>query len=91
MSGRVFTRTMDDGVKITDPLDQRERVVEQEFCLHAHAHFMARNLDDAMAKLAAHFAEQARSDEGGKTFHAGQVTVGYSRSIHAEPVSEATH
>jgi hypothetical protein len=96
MSGKIYTRTMDDAVKVSDPMDKR--VKETEFCLTAHVHFMATDMNEAMAKLAEYFANSAGTPDchgsKDKTFHAGTMTVGRASSLHAtllEPDPEVTH
>lgn len=91
MSGKIYNRTMDDGFAVTDPRDR-----QVEFCLTAHVHFMARDMNEAMSKLAEYFARSAGKDEGDKdkTFHAGTMTVGKSAALHSplmECNSEVTH
>jgi hypothetical protein len=84
MSGKIYTRTMDDVATIQDPDDRRE--IQHEFCLTAHVHFTARTTSEAMSKLAQYFGAVAFSDDDShdadKMFHAGSMTIAKATHVH---------
>jgi len=77
MSGKVYSRTVDSVVDVTDPLDRSR---EQEYCLVAHAHVKASNLQEAIQKIATHFANVGDGDAN--VFYAGHVTVRPVQEMH---------
>lgn len=86
----IIRKTVDDGFAVTDPDDPRPEERLQEFCLSAHVHFLARDLEHAVELLALHFVRVGAQDpEASEIFHAGTMTLARREAIHGTP--EARH